>query len=68
MDAFARNYIPRKLAGIFKVSMQAASIRLKELKLIEYTKILSIMFLMMKFKEVLDDFCILDILQSSNFV
>lgn len=69
VDAFAKCYIPRKLGGIFKVSKQAASIRLKELKLIEYTKTLSIMFLIMKFKEVfLDDFCILDILQISNFV
>lgn len=66
IDVFAKCYIPRKLASIFKVSMQAASIRLKELKLIEYTKILSIIFLIMQFKELfLDDFCILQI---SNFL
>ena len=69
IDVFAQYHIPRRIADIFKVSIQAASIRLKELKLIKYTKILSIIFFIMQFKETfLSDFYISDILQISNFV
>lgn len=69
IDVFAEHHMPKKMADIFKVSMQAASIRLKELKLInhiKYTKGLSIVFLLMQLREAfIDDFYILDILSIS---
>lgn len=54
IDVFAESHVPKKMANIFKVSMQAASIRLKELKLIKQiksTRILSIMFLLLQLKK-----------------